>query len=357
MTRPVLSHVPGNPAVVALLDASAAAPVHAYLFVGPRGSGKVEAARAFAAALQCPNGGCDACRVCRLVLAGEHPDVVEVEPSSASGWTVGEDSSEVGTARWLVRQATLSPVESPYKVFVLDALHRQQGPAAAALLKTIEEPYRTTVFLGLVDDLPPDLATIASRCVLVRFSPVPDDVVAELLRGEGVEPARAAAVAAAAGGDLWRARVLALDEGLTARLERFATVPSRLDGTGAAVVREVAALQAAIEAAAEPLKQRHAEELAALDERAKAMGERGSGRKAVLERHKRELRAHRIDELRAGLGAMAATYRDRLVDGTAHRPDEIVAAVGLVVDAIGSLSRNPNETLLLQALLLQLPPA
>ena len=84
------------------------------------------------------------------------------------------------------------------------------------------------------------------------------------------------------------------------------------------------------------------------------MGERGSGRKSLEERHKRELRRHRTDELRAGLGALAAAYRDELVRGSS-RPAEAVAAVHAVHDALEALERNPNEALLLQALLLALP--
>ena len=79
-------------------------------------------------------------------------------------------------------------------------------------------------------------------------------------------------------------------------------------------------LLARIEAAAAPLAERHAAEVAELEARIERFGERGSGRKALEERHKRELRRHRTDELRSGLGVLAGAYRDILVGGTAAAP-------------------------------------
>ena len=85
------------------------------------------------------------------------------------------------------------------------------------------------------------------------------------------------------------------------------------------------------------------------------LGERGSSQKRLEERHRRELRRHRIDELKVGLAASAATYRDALVEGRAHQPAAAVGAVQDIHQAIEALERNPNEHLLLQALLLRLP--
>ncbi len=89
--------------------------------------------------------------------------------------------------------------------------------------------------------------------------------------------------------------------------------------------------------------------------RVAAVGERGSGRKQLEEQHKRELRRHRTDELRSGLAVVAGTYRDALVEGTSSRPDAAVHAVQRIHQALEALERNPNETLLLQSLLLDLP--
>jgi DNA polymerase-3 subunit delta' len=121
------------------------------------------------------------------------------------------------------------------------------------------------------------------------------------------------------------------------------------------VIASVDSLLAEIEAAAAPLTQRHAEEVAAMEERIASLGERGSGKKALEERHKRELRRHRTDEWRAGMAVMAGTYRDALVAGTMPRPDAPAVAVSRIHAALEALERNPNESLLLQSLLLDLP--
>jgi DNA polymerase-3 subunit delta' len=160
---------------------------------------------------------------------------------------------------------------------------------------------------------------------------------------------------AAAGGDLSRARILANDPALVERRRAFAEIPRRLDGTGAAVVTTVDELLARIEDAAAPLVARQTAEVAELDARAEQFGERGSGRRTLEERHRRELRRHRTDELRSGLGVLAGAYRDRLVTGSGQRPDALVAAVERIHEAIEAMEHNPNEPLLLQSLLWNLP--
>jgi DNA polymerase-3 subunit delta' len=132
-------------------------------------------------------------------------------------------------------------------------------------------------------------------------------------------------------------------------------VPRQLDGTGATVLKLVDELLARIETAAAPLAERHASEVEVLDARIKQYGERGSGKKALEDRHKRELRRHRIDELLAGLTVVAGAYRDALVAGEMARPDAAAAAVRHIHEAMEVLERNPNEALLLQSLLWSLP--
>jgi DNA polymerase-3 subunit delta' len=120
-------------------------------------------------------------------------------------------------------------------------------------------------------------------------------------------------------------------------------------------MRLVNDLLAQIDKAAQPLGERHAIEVAELDARIERFGERGSGRKLLEDRHKRELRRHRVDELRSGLGVLAAAYRDHLLAGESHRPEVVGAAVMRIYGAIEALERNPNEALLLQSLLWSLP--
>ena len=139
------------------------------------------------------------------------------------------------------------------------------------------------------------------------------------------------------------------------RRDAFASAAHRLDGTGTTVVSLCTELLALIDAAAAPLAARQAEDVTALEARVAATGERGSGRKQVEDHHKRELRRHREDELRSGLAVLAGTYRDALVQGQLPRPEAGATAVTRIHAALEAMERNPNELLLLQSLLLDLP--
>lgn len=361
MTESVWDDVVGQATAIEQLCAAAAAgPVHAYLFVGPAGSTKREAARAFAATVL--TGADDPSeRNARLILRGEHPDVHEVRRTGAA---INADQ-----AREIIRAASLAPNEGDRKVMILDEFHLLQPAAAARLLKTIEEPPPSTMFIILCDFVPSDLITIASRCARIDFRAVPDDVVAARLVSDGVPPQAAMQAAKAALGDLDRARLLAGDESLAARRRLFAELPTRLDGTGAAALSAAADVLASLDDAAAPLTERHAAEIAELDARIKAHGERGSGKKQLEDRHKRELRRLRTDELRAGLASIASAYRDLMVSratapagGTAGGPatanvplEAFAEATHRIHDAIEALDRNVNERLLLEHLFWSLP--
>ena len=345
---PLWDAVVGQEAAVDLLRHSLNEPIHAYLFLGPTGSGKREGARAFAAALLCRNGACGVCRDCTLALHGEHPDVAEIV---REGPAISSDQADD-----IVHRSALAPVEGARKVLILDEFHLLAPMVAAKLLKTIEEPPPSTVFLVLADQLVPDLITIASRCVRVTFRVLLDDVVAAALQADGISERIAAEAARAAAGNLDRARLLATDHGLFERRAAFASVPARLDGSGIRVAQLTDELLGLIDAAAEPLKDRHTHELADLEIRVAQTGERNAGRKTMEERHRRELRRYRTDELRSGLGTIAAAYRDRLVNGVEGRRGlEDAEAVDHILRALEALERNPNEPLVMQALLLSLP--
>jgi len=340
--------VVGQPTALAQLRAAAVAPVHAHLFVGPAGSGRLAAARAFAAALLCPAGGDGTCRSCRLALAGEHPDVVTFEPEGAF--------LRVTDATEITRLSLRSPVEGDRKVLILTEIERIQQ-AGPALLKTIEEPPPSTVFVLLAEHVPPELVTIASRCARVDFGPVPVEVLADRLVAEGVDPAAAALAAAGAGGSLPRARLLATDPGVEGRRRAWSAIPARLDGTGATVATIVDELAALIEDAAAPLATRQRAELEAAAERDAAGGGRAGARRDVEARHRRELRRHRTEELRSGMGALVRRYRDALErDPGGSGAAAALRAAAAVQSAAEALPRSPNEALLLQALFLRLPP-
>ena len=346
MSTSVWAGVVGQAQTIGRLSNAANDPVHAYLFVGPPGSTKDEASRAFAALLMA--GSDDPTqRDARLALAGEHPDVREVVRQGAR---ISKD--QVGD---IIRNASLAPVEGDRKVMILHEFHLLEAEAAARLLKTLEEPPASTIFIVLADQVTPELVTLASRCVRIVFAALSNDVVAATLVESGIDPATAEVAAQAAEGNLTRARVLATDTGLMARRDAFAGLAARLDGTGTTVVTLCTEVLGLIDAAAAPLAARQAEEVTALEAKVAATGERGSGRKQLEELHKRELRRHRVDELRSGLGVLAGAYRDALVRGQLPRPDAGVAAVTRIHAALEAMERNPNEMLLLQALLLDLP--
>ena len=338
--------VVGQGPVVEQLRRAARHPVHAYLFSGPPGTGKRRAALGLAASLLCPNGGDGTCSVCRQVLAGAHIDVVVVERSGAY--------IRVDEAREIGRIAALTPVAGARKVLILTDFHLVEQ-AAPALLKTIEEPPASAVFIVLADHVPPELVTIASRCVRFEFRALDEATLRSALAEEGVAPEVAAEAARAAGGRLDRARLLAADPEVAARRAAWEAVPARLDGTGATVSILVDERLGMVQrAGGEALAARHAEEVAAAQERAALTGERVTARRDLEARHRREQRRVRMDELRWGLSTLAASYRDRAA--RAAQPREVaaaVAAVDAVQEAAEALIRNPNEPLLLQALLLR----
>jgi DNA polymerase-3 subunit delta' len=339
----------GQEAATAALRAAAGAPVHAYLFVGPAGVGRRTAARQFAAALLCLAGAGDDCEVCRRVLEGVHPDVAVYEREGAR--------LSIGDCREITRLALRSSAEGGRKVIVIPDLDLA-AQVAPALLKTLEEPPAGTVFIGLAEHVPPELSTIASRCVRVDFRPLPESVLAAALEADGVDAATAAEAASGSGGSLERARLLASDPGFAARRALWHNVPDRLDGTGTAVAALADELLASADELLEPLRARQQAEADELEARAERYGERGSGRKELGDRHKREQRRVRMDELRAGLATLAGAYRDRLVaaaDGAGGR--RALAALDALAAANDALERNPNEALLVQSLLVRLTEA
>ena len=257
----------------------------------------------------------------------------------------------------IIRTASLAPVESDRKIMILEEFHLLTAEGAARLLKTLEEPPASTVFLVLADQVDAELVTIASRCVRIEFAPIAEAAVTAALVREGHDPAAAASASAASAGNLDRARVLVSDPGLAARRAAFVAMPARLDGTGHVVVTIVEEITKLADDAAASLTPIHAAEIAELETRVAAAGERGSGRKALEDKHKREVRRYRTDELRSALAVMAGVYRDSLVQGTAARPEAAAHAVDRIHQALEALERNPNEALLLQHLLLDLPAA
>ncbi len=344
----VWAGVVGQDHAVAQLRAAAENPVHAYLLVGPMGSGKRALATAFAATLlgdDAAERGADADRARRLALDESHPDLHVFVPEGLA--------ILVKDAEAIIKAASRSPVEGARKVLVLTEFEKvdQAGPA---LLKTIEEPSASTIFVILAEEVPPELVPIASRAVRIDLGAVPLDAIIEALVESGATPDTAAAAAAASTGDLLRARLLVEDPSLDVRRDAWSTIPLRVDGTGSTAAHLVDEVIAHIDAAQEPVDDRQQAEAAELAQQIEDLGLPRGALKDLETRHKRQVRRHRRIELRFGLAMMAATYRDRLA--AAPDPSPLLEAIDRLGDAAEAIDRNPNELLLLQALVAGLPP-
>jgi DNA polymerase III subunit delta' len=296
----------------ALRGKRAEAMTHAWLFTGPPGSGRSNAARAFAAALQCPRGGCGECDACHTALGGTHADVDIVNTSTLS--------ISVKITRALVMRAAHHPAGGRWQVMIIEDADRLTDEAANALLKAIEEPTPRTVWLLCAPSLDDVLPTIRSRCRHVPLRTPPTAIVAEVLvRRDGVDPAMATFAARAAQGHIGRAKRLATDE--EARLRRHAVLRLPLSlGTLPAVLEAAAALlQAATAEANEATVELDARETENM-KRALGVGQ-GSrqppGAAAALkelasEQAKRSKRSKR-DAIDRALIDLASFYRDVLV--------------------------------------------
>lgn len=310
-----------RPAVSALRSAAAGRGMsHAWLFTGPPGSGRSNAALAFAAALQCRPAdgetvGCGVCEECRTVLAGTHRDVTRVRTEKLS---IGVDE-----VRDLVRRSALSPVGDGYQLLLVEDADRLTDPAANALLKAIEEPGARTVWL-LCAPTPEDLLpTIRSRCRLVTLTtPSVDDVAEFLARADGVAPDLASYAARASQGHIGRARALARDEQTRERRTSVVTMPSRLTSLGACMSAASSLTEMSKEEADAITAELDARERADL---AAAHGVVERGRRpreyapalAALERGQRSRAKRRhLDVIDRGLMDLVSVYRDAIVIGT-----------------------------------------
>jgi DNA polymerase-3 subunit delta' len=290
---------------------------HAWLFTGPPGSGRSVAARAFAAALQCPEHGCGYCQACRTVLAGTHPDVREVVPEGLS--------ISVSEMRALVQIAARRPSTGGWQIVVIADADRLTEGAANALLKAVEEPSARTVFLLCApSDHPDDVpVTIRSRCRLVPLRTPPAEAIAAVLASrDGVDPEIARWAASVCGGHVGRARRLARDPDARARREQVLTLPLSLRGFGEVFTAADDLIGSAEAEAADVAGSRDAAEREALSV---AMGAGGTGKgvaaaqrgaKAAereLERRQksRATRSQR-DALDRALVDLAGFYRDVL---------------------------------------------
>ncbi|WP_337288979.1 DNA polymerase III subunit delta', partial [Candidatus Methylomirabilis sp.] len=268
------------------------------------------------------NDGCGDCRVCRNIANGLHPDVQVIEPDGAT--------VKIEQIRTLEADAALVPYEAKWKIFILDRAERMTEQAANALLKTLEEPARGTVFILLASTVSALLPTIVSRCQAVTFSPLPNGQIEALLIEKGIAPSRARLIASLSRGSIERA-----------------------------LSPEVASLPAARDLLLEGLRQGFQDGPAALVE----LAEKLAKDREKLQQHLEVLAAW----LRDLMVVKASGRRDWLVND--DRGEEVARrAEGLTLEAIldglrtvhammDNLARNANPRLALEDLLLRLREA
>lgn len=290
---------------------------HAWLFTGPPGSGRSNAAVAFAAALQCAESdkGCGSCQQCRTVLAGSHPDVTLVHTSQLS---IG-----VKDVRELVKRSAMRPVGRGWQIIVVEDADRLTEQACNALLKAIEEPTDRTVWMLCTPTIEDVLPTIRSRCRLVTLTtPTPEDVAAFLVRADAVEPGLAAYAARASQGHIGRARALARDESTRNRRREIVSYPAKLTSLGACLTAATNMADVAKEEAEMITGELDAREKADLDtaygvvERGRRPREYGPALSELEKAQKTRAKRRVLDVVDRGLMDLVSVYRDAIAVGT-----------------------------------------
>lgn len=342
----VWADVVGQPEVVATLDRAVrepAAMTHAWLFTGPPGSGRSTAARAFAAALQCPQHGCGTCRECRTVLDGSHADLTVLTTQGLS--------IQVKDARELARVAQHSPSVGPWQVILVEDADRLTERAADALLKALEEPVPRTVWLLCAPSLEDVIITIRSRSRHVRLRTPSVDAVADLLqRRDGVPRSQGLLAAHAAQSHVGLAKRLAKDEAARGRradtLRLAGSIHSLGDAMRAAEQLDGLAKQESSASASErdaAERERLLQQLGA-DPAARTQPPHVRSQLAALEKEQKT-RATRIgrDVIDRSLVDLMSIYRDALVQQTGS-PVELINQDHR--EQVDRLTSRPAESLL-----------
>ncbi|MGM1079650.1 DNA polymerase III subunit delta' [Streptomyces sp. H28] len=324
---------------------------HAWLFTGPPGAGRNQAARAFAAALQCVSPdralggspGCGFCDGCHTALIGTHADVSTVA-------AVGAEIL-VKDMRDTVRKSFTAPANGRWQIILVEDAERLNEKSANAVLKAVEEPAPRTVWLLCAPSVEDVLPTIRSRCRHLNLTTPPVDAVADMLvRREGVEPEVAAAAARATQGHVDRARRLATDPAARARRAAVLKLPLRVEDVGGALK----AAQELVDAAAEDAKQLAEEtDTKETDELKAALGAAQGGRlprgtagvvKELEDMQKRRRTRTQRDSLDLALADLTSFYRDVLALQLGSR---VAIANADSEDALHRLARSstPESTL------------
>jgi len=350
----VFDRLVGQPHVVRVLEQAVAGAAdslgggpghgmtHAWLFTGPPGSGRSIAARAFAAALQCPSGGCGTCHDCVTGLKGTHADVTV---ASTMALSIGVDQ-----ARTLVMDSAAMPSGGRWRVLVVEDADRLTDAANNALLKQLEEPTPHAVWLLSVPTTEDVLPTIRSRCrVLSLTTPSTDAVARYLVDEDGIDPAMAAFAARASQGHIGRARGLATDESTRLQRSMVLELPTHLGDLKSLLAAAGELVGAATDRANEQVKYRDVAERRDL---ARTLGVPNANnpppwarsqfkqlREAQKKRAKRSLR----DQLDRSLLDLLSLYRDILVLQLGAEVPAVNGEIGPTLQRLAGAS-TPEDT-------------
>ena len=345
---------------------------HSWLFTGPPGSGRSNAAIAFAAGLLCEQGGCSTCTNCITTIDGSHADVELVRTEGLS--------IKVDEVRELITRTSWSPSVGNYRVVVIEDTDRLTESAANALLKVIEEPGARTVWLLCAPTLTDVIPTIRSRCRhLTLRTPSIKAVTQLLIERDGIDPKMAEFAANAAQGHIGRAKYLATNQEARKTREKILNIPFTVKDLASAFEAANALVGLAKSQALAESEVRDEAELAKLKE---SYGTTGSklatgGSKAVKELEKEQkTRANRLirDFLDSFLLDIATMYRDTLIteSGTKNRIENqglqirtkqnsiqteqqvIMNSISSILEARLRLDRNSSPNLTIESLLMEL---
>ena len=284
---------------------------HAWLFTGPPGSGRSNAAIAFAAALACKNGGCSNCADCMATITNSHADVELIKTKGLS--------IKIDEIRELISRASWAPSVAAWRVVVIEDADRLTDSAANALLKVIEEPGLRTVWLLCAPTLTDVLPTIRSRCRHLSLrTPSTKAITKLLIERDSIDPATAEFVAKASGGHIGRARRLATDTNAQENRKTIMKLPFTIKDIASAFK---AAQQLVESAKADALADSEAKDELEISKLKEAWGASGSklaagGSKAVKELEKEQKsRSTRMvrDYLDRALLDLSTLYRDVLL--------------------------------------------
>ena len=285
--------------------------VHSWLFVGPAGSGRSNAAVAFAAALVCSQSGCGTCRDCQTVLTGTHIDVERFNPTGLS--------IKAEEVRELIARSAWSPSVGPWRIVIIEDADRLTETAANALLKTIEEPETHTLWFLCAPTLSDVSITIRSRCRHLQLrTPSKTSVEEFLLTNTSVDSKTAAFAARVSQGHIGRARFIATNQEAQSRRKEVLALAFSLKDIDSCFKAASHLLDTAQEQAESENSERDSKQLKQLQDAYQGTGRSliSGGSKAIkdLEKEQKSATTRAIrDNIDGALLNIASLYRDILL--------------------------------------------